>query len=117
MLSVWSLLEVLVVVMGGHSKNATIPHWSSQTVGSHTPELQEIQRRLAVHGLKDPWLRNEAWRFDRRHNGVGQQWTRLFRPKMAAAAAVFAIFTATCKVQYWDKKWEEKWGHLYKGHH
>ncbi|XP_028606930.1 NADH dehydrogenase [ubiquinone] 1 beta subcomplex subunit 3 [Podarcis muralis] len=25
--------------------------------------LQDIQERLARRGLKDPWLRNEAWRY------------------------------------------------------
>ncbi|XP_061464017.1 NADH dehydrogenase [ubiquinone] 1 beta subcomplex subunit 3 [Rhineura floridana] len=25
--------------------------------------LQEVQERLARRGLKDPWLRNEVWRY------------------------------------------------------
>ncbi|XP_018425658.1 PREDICTED: NADH dehydrogenase [ubiquinone] 1 beta subcomplex subunit 3 [Nanorana parkeri] len=25
--------------------------------------LEEVQARLAKRGLRDPWLRNEAWRF------------------------------------------------------
>ncbi|GAU88798.1 hypothetical protein RvY_01432 [Ramazzottius varieornatus] len=27
------------------------------------PELVRVQERLAAHGLKDPWLRNEVWRY------------------------------------------------------
>ena len=28
------------------------------------PELLDVQRRLAAQGLKDPWLRNQSWRYD-----------------------------------------------------
>ena len=42
-----------------------IPDWRKYHV-STTPELTEVQRRLAAMGLKNPWLRNEVWRFDRK---------------------------------------------------
>lgn len=37
------------------------------------PELVKVQERLNAHGLKDPWLRNEVWRF---HPRYGTRWTR-----------------------------------------
>ncbi|KAK4291267.1 hypothetical protein Pmani_035883 [Petrolisthes manimaculis] len=42
------------------------------------PELLQVQRALASHGLKDPWLRNEAWRY---HPGFGSHWG-VFRQTM-----------------------------------
>ena len=51
--------------MGG-VKKIEIPDYKIYQVGPRTPELQDVQRRLAARGLKDPWLRNEVWRFDRR---------------------------------------------------
>ena len=29
------------------------------------PELQKLEQKLAALGLKDPWIRNEVWRFDK----------------------------------------------------
>ncbi len=51
--------------MGGGVKDFKVPHWSTYKVGPHTPELHLVERMLASHGLKDPWLRNQVWRFDR----------------------------------------------------
>ena len=51
--------------MGGVRK-LEIPDYKTYQVGPWTPELQDVERRLAARGLKDPWLRNEVWRFDRR---------------------------------------------------
>jgi len=48
-----------------------VPDWRTCTVGPHTPELQKVERMLSSLNLKDPWLRNEAWRFDRRPGGAG----------------------------------------------
>jgi len=47
-----------------------VPDWKHYTVGSHTPELEYTQRMLKSMGLKDPWLRNEVWRYDRRNPNV-----------------------------------------------
>nr|AQS22559.1 NADH dehydrogenase 1 beta subcomplex subunit 3 [Pseudodiaptomus poplesia] len=51
--------------MGG-DHGMKIPDWKSFTVGEHTPELLKLQKMLDSLGLKDPWLRNEVWRYDRR---------------------------------------------------
>ena len=34
-----------------------IPDYKKYTIGEHTPELLEVQQKLAERGLKDPWLR------------------------------------------------------------
>jgi len=104
--------------MGGGTLN--IPDWKSKfcTVGDHTPELQEIQRRLKVHGLKDPWLRNEAWRFARIERGYDPKfmaWS-FIRPRAFIAGFVLAIVTAQVQIQYFDKKWQAEKGHLYDHH-
>ncbi|XP_017275651.1 NADH dehydrogenase [ubiquinone] 1 beta subcomplex subunit 3 [Kryptolebias marmoratus] len=44
----------------GHGK-LSMPDWRQWKVEG-TP-LERTQRELAAKGLKDPWLRNEAWRF------------------------------------------------------
>ena len=42
------------------------------------PELQKLQEKLAALGLKDPWIRNEVWRFDRGiQPTVWQNWKYL----------------------------------------
>ncbi|XP_008332466.1 NADH dehydrogenase [ubiquinone] 1 beta subcomplex subunit 3 [Cynoglossus semilaevis] len=44
----------------GHSKIA-LPDWRQWKIDG-TP-LELTHRRLKANNLKDPWLRNEAWRF------------------------------------------------------
>ena len=60
--------------MGGghhhHSERLPIPDYRIYQVGEHTPELLKIERMLAAKGLKDPWMRNEVWRYDTRMHGT-----------------------------------------------
>lgn len=53
--------------MGGDAKSH-VPDWKTYKVGAHTPELQHVERMLKSLGLKDPWLRNEVWRYDTRQS-------------------------------------------------
>ncbi len=39
------------------------PSWTKFQV-ANAPELVDVENRLAKLGLKDPWLRNEVWRYD-----------------------------------------------------
>ncbi|GIX72463.1 complex I-B12 [Caerostris extrusa] len=49
--------------MGGHSAEPPkVPDYRIYKV-SDAPQLIKTQRMLAQHGLKDPWLRNEVWRY------------------------------------------------------
>ncbi|CAH1117135.1 unnamed protein product [Phaedon cochleariae] len=47
----------------GHHEPYKIPDWRIYKV-EDVPELLTTQRALASQGLKDPWLRNEVWRYD-----------------------------------------------------
>ncbi|OCT63806.1 NADH dehydrogenase [ubiquinone] 1 beta subcomplex subunit 3 [Xenopus laevis] len=44
----------------GHAK-MQLPDYKQWKIEG-TP-LEEVQKRLANRGLRDPWLRNEAWRY------------------------------------------------------
>jgi NADH dehydrogenase (ubiquinone) 1 beta subcomplex subunit 3 len=62
----------IFVAMGGghhHNERLPIPDYRIYHVGDHTPRLQRIERMLAAKGLKDPWMRNEVWRYDEVMNG------------------------------------------------
>ncbi|CAF4859896.1 unnamed protein product [Pieris macdunnoughi] len=60
--------------MGGHGHGApyTVPHYSQFKIDG-IRELEEVQSELAKRGLKDPWIRNEAWRY---HPGFGTKWLK-----------------------------------------
>lgn len=51
--------------MGGghHHHEIKIPDWRMYKV-ENAKELVEVEKALNRIGLKDPWLRNEVWRYD-----------------------------------------------------
>ncbi|BES98397.1 NADH dehydrogenase (ubiquinone) 1 beta subcomplex [Nesidiocoris tenuis] len=53
----------------GLGERAKIPDYTKWKVEDY-PELVAHRERLALEGLKDPWIRNEAWRFDRKEWGT-----------------------------------------------
>lgn len=64
--------------MGGDSEPYKIPDYRIYKV-ANVPELAQVERALAAQGLKDPWLRNEVWRFDRTQWGTPKQrWSLVF---------------------------------------
>ncbi|XP_070570550.1 NADH dehydrogenase [ubiquinone] 1 beta subcomplex subunit 3-like [Ptychodera flava] len=54
-----------------------IPDWRKWQV-KDVPELKEVEDLLARKGLKDPWLRNEVWRYQPLCRGVSM-WRMLFK--------------------------------------
>merc|ERR1712066_808599 len=84
------------LTMGGGATPYKIPHWSKYKVSDRTPELQEVERRLAALGLKDPWIRNEVWRYDKGLGSLGF-WTKW---RMLLFSAAISI--------YWEKEWSKK---------
>ena len=72
------LLQFTSILYGGHPK-IVIPDYKKYVVDQNTPELLKVQERLAAKGLKDPWLRNEVWRYDMREHlvdyGERIRWT------------------------------------------
>lgn len=96
--------------MGGVRK-LEVPDWKTQTVGTHTPELLENQRKLANIGLKDPWARNEAWKFDRKlWPSPKQQLINLANPRAFVIGLGLAIISAQYTF-YKDRKYAEEHGH------
>ncbi|XP_076456331.1 NADH dehydrogenase [ubiquinone] 1 beta subcomplex subunit 3-like [Babylonia areolata] len=45
-----------------------VPDWRSYKVDG-IPELEKTQRLLAARHLRDPWLRNEVWRYTKANYG------------------------------------------------
>ncbi|XP_071526939.1 NADH dehydrogenase [ubiquinone] 1 beta subcomplex subunit 3 [Panulirus ornatus] len=81
--------------MGGGEPNFKIPDWRIYKV-ENVPELMQVQRALASHGLKDPWLRNEVWRFDTKQFGTHAERIKLclfrgFKWGLIAAVATVAL--------------------------
>ncbi len=103
--------------MGGdhHAHTPKIPDWRIYTVGEHTPELLKNERMLKSLGLKDPWARNEVWRFDRR-NHYGTPTNRV--PKVLsrgfAIGVGLAVVTAAARRFY---KSQHGHGHGHDGAH
>ncbi|KAM3865795.1 NADH dehydrogenase [ubiquinone] 1 beta subcomplex subunit 3 [Diretmus argenteus] len=73
----------------GHGK-PSMPDWRQWKVEG-TP-LEFTQQRLAARGLKDPWARNEAWRFTR--------VVRLADLVVPSFKWGFAAFTVALAVEY-----------------
>jgi len=50
--------------MGGGGEPFQIPDYKIYSnKADKIPELAKHQQRLAALGLKDPWIRNEVWKF------------------------------------------------------
>ncbi|XP_071448102.1 NADH dehydrogenase [ubiquinone] 1 beta subcomplex subunit 3 [Hetaerina americana] len=66
---------------GGHhghgGKPYEIPDYRIYKV-EDAPELLEIQEALKRRGLKDPWLRNEVWRYNVKEFGTQGSRVRSF---------------------------------------
>merc|ERR1712002_814800 len=80
---------------GGGAPDYKIPDWRIYKVEDAAP-LMETKRALASHGLKDPWIRNEVWRYNVDQFGTHNQritiaFFRGFKWGLAAAVATVAI--------------------------
>lgn len=62
----------------GHGEPYKIPDYKIYKVAD-APELLEVEKALASKGLKNPWLRNDVWRYDRTQWGTPKQrWSLAF---------------------------------------
>lgn len=77
----------------GQSK-VSLPDWRQWKVEG-TP-LEFTQQRLAARGLKDPWARNEAWRF----SGGFARAVTLSDVLLRGFKWGFAAFTVALAVEY-----------------
>jgi len=64
--------------MGGHGHEAyKVPDASTYKIEG-IPKLEEVQNALRRQGLRDPWLRNEVWRYDAATMGTHASRARAF---------------------------------------
>ena len=88
--------------MGGdhhhHGPPYKVPDYRIYKVDHNTPELLEMQNLLKSRGLKDPWMRNEVWRYHRDITGPknfkatwGRVVWRRFGTGLAIALALVGI--------------------------
>ncbi|XP_063218354.1 NADH dehydrogenase [ubiquinone] 1 beta subcomplex subunit 3 [Bacillus rossius redtenbacheri] len=97
---------------GHHAPMCKIPDWRIYKVES-SPELMEVKRLLAQKGLKDPWLRNEVWRYDRSQFAhPTQNWRRVFMRGFWPGLGLTVLTIALESL--WAKAHPSEHGH---GHH
>merc|ERR1711915_708464 len=88
-------MGLYILKMGGGGAPYKVPDWRIYKI-ENAPELVQVQKALEFHGLKDPWLRNEVWRFDRSQIGTSKGLFNLmtfrgFKWGLVAAIATVAI--------------------------
>merc|ERR1712156_950014 len=87
--------------MGGGEMPYKVPDWKIYQVGNHTPELENVQRMLSSLGLKDPWIRNEVWRFDRNQVSMADRPVLIRNLLMRGMKPGFALAVVTAGIHYY----------------
>ncbi|XP_034947535.1 NADH dehydrogenase [ubiquinone] 1 beta subcomplex subunit 3 [Chelonus insularis] len=88
--------------MGGHDHHHGPPKdpyrvpKASEYSKIEAPPLILHQQRLAQHGLKDPWIRNHVWKYDKRY---GTKFTRALQLLTTGIPTGFALFLLTLGVE------------------
>ncbi|CAF0847459.1 unnamed protein product [Didymodactylos carnosus] len=87
--------------------NFRIIDWRTQKVDG-IPELEKLRTMLAARGLKDPWIRNLVWRYDRKA-GFWPIWRRMSRTVLiglpyAVVATISTLLTEKAIAQYYPPK-------------
>jgi NADH dehydrogenase (ubiquinone) 1 beta subcomplex subunit 3 len=93
------------------------PSWTKFKV-ENAPELVDVEQRLAKLGLKDPWLRNEVWRYDPQCGAVSA------RPQLLRSAGngmklglILCIGTIILETAYGKLFGGKSDHHHHNGHH
>ncbi|BFZ15694.1 hypothetical protein BsWGS_18733 [Bradybaena similaris] len=79
---------------GGHELPHEIPDWKSYKVDG-IPELEQLQRRLGALGLKDPWIRNEVWRYQEPGGGYKSMAHKALRGSFRGLGYAVAALVVT----------------------
>ncbi|XP_075220270.1 NADH dehydrogenase [ubiquinone] 1 beta subcomplex subunit 3 [Lycorma delicatula] len=74
-----------------HHHKVKIPDYRIYKV-EDVPELVQVKSKLSNIGLKDPWLRNEVWRF---HPSLGTRKERINLLVFRGFKYGFGLFVAT----------------------
>ncbi|KAK4469483.1 hypothetical protein MN116_007030 [Schistosoma mekongi] len=79
------------------------PDWKSYTLDH--PALQEHVKNLAKLGLKDPWIRNYAWRYSPKIYKSRPEWFRVIFSKRLPHGIFLGIVVSICvnKFDQWRK--------------
>ncbi|CAD5212832.1 unnamed protein product [Bursaphelenchus okinawaensis] len=98
----------------GHHEPFEVPHYTKFSNWDHIPQVVDHAKKLERLGLKDPWIRNFAHRYDPKIGIHQTNWTVLksfifvgMKPGLAIAAGVIAIEEAYS----YFKKGHTSWGH------
>jgi len=98
--------------MGGghdhHHAKIKIPDYKIYKV-EDVPELMAVKRVLGARGLKDPWLRNEVWKYTVKGRGSTKQIFRKVLGRGFFVGLVAGAITAGL-----EKVWMAK---MYPHHH
>lgn len=104
--------------MGGghHHHEVKVPDHTIYKV-ENAPQLLEVQNALKRQGLRDPWLRNEVWRYDQKVFGThwGRFRTSLFRG-FGLGVAMFLVTIGVEKAFNIDYTGGRHHGHGGHGH-
>uniref|UniRef100_A0A914DQK4 NADH dehydrogenase [ubiquinone] 1 beta subcomplex subunit 3 n=1 Tax=Acrobeloides nanus TaxID=290746 RepID=A0A914DQK4_9BILA len=97
---------------GGHHEPFKVPDYKIYSNYKAFPQLSAYEKRLSRLGLKDPWIRNYVWLFDRRFENVQGILTTTknllkvgIKPGLIAAVTVIAIEEIYSKVKHGHTSW------------
>ncbi|GJQ78292.1 hypothetical protein Trydic_g22133 [Trypoxylus dichotomus] len=76
----------------GHGEPYKVPDYRIYKV-EDIPQLVATKRALAAQGLRDPWLRNEVWRYNPKE--FGTETSRLKKALFRGFRVGFAAFVVT----------------------
>jgi len=71
-------------------KHPTVPDYKKYSSIEGIKQLEWVQTELAKKGLKDPWIRNEIWRFQA-WPGVAANWKTLLGRGLKPAVALMLL--------------------------
>ncbi|XP_066253214.1 NADH dehydrogenase [ubiquinone] 1 beta subcomplex subunit 3 [Euwallacea similis] len=98
----------------GHGPPYVIPDYRIYKV-SDVPRLVEIEKALAARGLKDPWLRNEVWRYSKE---FGTERNRVMRTFFRGFKYGFAAFVVTMVgTEIYNRQFPDEHSHGHGDHH
>lgn len=83
-----------------YGKNIPIPHYKTYNA-EKVPELVNLKNSLEYHGLKDPWIRNEVWRYGK---GYGEShmknFAMIFIRGWKQGLVLAVLYSVYCKKYY-----------------
>lgn len=100
----------IYVAMGGHGHGETykVPDYRIYKVAD-APPLAQVEKALASQGLKDPWLRNEVWRYDKKWGTQTERFNKIFTRGFKYGFGAFVLTVIGTAI--YDKMYPSEHGH------